>query len=61
MEPLSPVDLRLDPNLVGILQARARRARAQALHNGVLRLAAAIRDRFAGRNATRLPLRAHWG
>lgn len=50
-----------NPDLVGILHARARRARAQALHNGVLRLAAAIRNRFARRSAIRLPFGARWG
>lgn len=61
MEPLSVNDLRLSPDLVAILHARARRARAQAIHNGVLQLVAAIRDRFAGRGSLRLPFGVHWG
>lgn len=61
MEPLTPQQLQINPDLIGILHARARRARAQALHNGVLRLAAMIRDRLAGRRPTRLPFGIHWG
>lgn len=61
MAALNCNDLRLNPDLVGILHARARRARAQAIHNGVLRLAAALRDRFSSRGAIRLPFGTHWG
>lgn len=61
MEPLTVNDLRLSPDLVAILHARARRARAQAIHDGVLQLAAAIRERLAGRASIRLPFGVHWG
>jgi hypothetical protein len=61
METVTLNQLRINPELIGILQARARRARAQAIHNAVLQLATAIRDRLARRGSLHLPFRAHWG
>jgi hypothetical protein len=61
MAPLTYQQLQAHPELVDILHTRARRARAQALHDGVLWLAAAIKQRLSGRGSPRLPFRAHWG
>jgi hypothetical protein len=68
METVTLNELRINPELIGILHVRARRARAQAIHNGVLQLATAIGDWLVGRGPLRLPrsaprqpLRAHWG
>jgi hypothetical protein len=48
--------IRIDPEVVAVLQARARRARSEAVHNLILSLI----DRLTPRPAFR-PWGAHWG
>jgi hypothetical protein len=61
METLDLNAYRLNPDLAGILHLRARRARAQAVHNGMLGLLRAIKQRVAAHGVPRLPLAARWG
>ena len=48
--------IRIDPEVVGVLQARARKARAEAVHNLVIRLIHKLTPRFDLRF-----LGTHWG
>ena len=51
--------IRLNPDTVGILQARARRARSQAMHNLAVRFINWLAARFNGNSGH--PFGIRWG
>jgi hypothetical protein len=60
MEPLSTNELRIHPEMLHVLHARARRARAEAMYNVFARLLARISKREPGKQGGAFG-RLHWG
>ena len=56
MKPVTIEAIRIDPEILGVLQARARRARAQAVHNRIVRLIHWLKPRIPARRWG-----IHWG
>ena len=59
MKTVTSKGFRLNPDTVGILQARARRARSQAMHNLAVRFISWLAARFNG--DARHPFGIRWG
>ena len=60
VKPITIQSVRINPEILGVLEARAKRARAQAVHSLIVRLIERFSSRGSG-HASGNPLGIRWG